>query len=317
MTKSRLILSIIAVIIVVITAISYASLKMTQKKPASSGRVNKVKLIYNRAGELLENNEQDKAIGAYAVVVSQYPSSRYAEKSFKKLAFIYSDSGDDEKAKYYYQRLLKEFPGVEDAKDIRSRVEKINLKMMESRVSTKDSIEYTVQPGDTLYAIARKFKTTVELIKKMNGLDGDLIRIGQKLKINVAEFSILVDKAKNILILKKDGEPFKTYAVATGRDSSTPAGTFTIIDRMIKPPWTKPGVGIIMPDSPEYELGARWMPISIPGYGIHGTDDDSSIGKQTTSGCVRMHDKDVIELYNMVPKGTVVEIVDGTETPQS
>ena len=55
------------------------------------------------------------------------------------------------------------------------------------------------------------------------------------------------------------------------------------------------------------------MPISIPGYGIHGTNDESSIGKQLTAGCVRMHNDDVVELYDIVPKGTVVEIIDGTE----
>ena len=67
--------------------------------------------------------------------------------------------------------------------------------------------------------------------------------------INIARFSIFVDKSDNILILKKDNEPFKTYAVATGKNNSTPVGTFEIVDKMIQPPWTKPGVGIVMPDS--------------------------------------------------------------------
>ena len=52
------------------------------------------------------------------------------------------------------------------------------------------------------------------------------------------------------------------------------------------------------------------MPISVQGYGIHGTNDASSIGKQSTSGCIRMHNDDVVELYDMVPKGTEVEIID-------
>ena len=55
------------------------------------------------------------------------------------------------------------------------------------------------------------------------------------------------------------------------------------------------------------------MPLSIHGYGIHGTNDDSSIGRQATAGCVRMHNSDVIELYDMVTKGTAVEIVDSRE----
>jgi lipoprotein-anchoring transpeptidase ErfK/SrfK len=69
-------------------------------------------------------------------------------------------------------------------------------------------------------------------------------------------------------------------------------------------------VGMVMPDSEEYELGARWIPISLKGYGIHGTNDESSIGGQTTAGCVRMYNNDVIELYDIIPVGTEVEIID-------
>ena len=178
------------------------------------------------------------------------------------------------------------------------------------RYPEKDNVDYVVEPGDSLYAIAKKFNTTVAFIKKMNGLESDTIRPDQKLKISVAKFSIWVDKSENILVLKKDGVPFRTYSVATGKDNSTPVGVVTIVDKMVKPVWTKPGGGLVMPDSEEYELGERWLPVSIKGYGIHGTNDDASIGKQLTAGCVRMHNADVIELYDLVPIGTEVEIVD-------
>ncbi|MBF0494946.1 MAG: L,D-transpeptidase family protein [Candidatus Omnitrophica bacterium] len=174
-----------------------------------------------------------------------------------------------------------------------------------------DILQYTVQPGDSLLVIAKRFGTNVERVQELNGLISDVIRLGQKLKIDVAKYSVFVDKAQNTLVLKKNGAPIKTYKVSTGRNNSTPVGTFKIVDRMIKPPWTKPGVGIVMPESPDYELGERWMPIDKPGYGIHGTNDESTIGGQTTSGCVRMYNKDVVELFNIVPKGTEVEIVDG------
>jgi lipoprotein-anchoring transpeptidase ErfK/SrfK len=52
------------------------------------------------------------------------------------------------------------------------------------------------------------------------------------------------------------------------------------------------------------------MGISHPGYGIHGSTDPSSIGKQATAGCVRMHNRDVEELYAIVPVGTEVVIED-------
>ena len=184
------------------------------------------------------------------------------------------------------------------------------MKKLLSSGPKQKNAEYVVKPGDFLYAIARKFNTTVALIKKMNGLESDTIHPGQKLKISVAKFSILVDKSENTLVLKRDGEVFKTYSVATGKDNSTPVGVVTIVDKMVKPVWTKPGVRLVMPDSEEYELGERWLSVSMKGYGIHGTNDEASIGKQLTAGCVRMRNEDVIELYDLVSIGTEVEIVD-------
>ncbi|MFC1548909.1 L,D-transpeptidase family protein [Candidatus Omnitrophota bacterium] len=313
MFSNRIFLVFTAFIVVVVTIISFVALKKAHEKAENVIRLDKAELVYNKAEDYLRRNEADKAKNALLVVISQYPHSKYAEESLRKMAAISKTAGDYDKAAYYYKRLLKDFPDTEGADKIKVSIEELNMKHMASTVRTEDSVEYEVRSGDSLYAIARKYNTTVGLIKKINGLENDLIRVGQKLKVNIAKFSILVNKAENILILKKDGESFKTYKVATGKENSTPVGKFTIVDKMVKPAWTKPGAGIIMPDDEEYELGARWMPISVPGYGIHGTNDESSIGKQLTAGCVRMHNEDVIELYDIVPKGTVVEIIDGTE----
>jgi len=52
------------------------------------------------------------------------------------------------------------------------------------------------------------------------------------------------------------------------------------------------------------------MGIDFPGYGLHGTTDPKSLGKQVTQGCVRLSNSDVEELYTIVPIGTEVVIVD-------
>ncbi|MBD3379874.1 MAG: L,D-transpeptidase family protein [Candidatus Omnitrophica bacterium] len=144
----------------------------------------------------------------------------------------------------------------------------------------------------------------------MNSLNSDIIRVGQKLKINAGTFSILVDKSENTLVLKKDGEAVKTYTISTGKDNSTPVGVFRITDKVIGAPWTRPDGKVVLPGDPDYELGARWMAINEPGYGIHGTNDESTIGGQVTAGCVRMYNSDVIELYDIVTVGTEVRITD-------
>jgi hypothetical protein len=62
--------------------------------------------------------------------------------------------------------------------------------------------------------------------------------------------------------------------------------------------------------NPGGPFGVRWMRLSIPwgGYGIHGTNNPSSIGKAVSHGCVRMYNEDVIQVYDLVPLGTPVNI---------
>ncbi|MCM8781769.1 MAG: L,D-transpeptidase family protein [Candidatus Omnitrophica bacterium] len=157
--------------------------------------------------------------------------------------------------------------------------------------------------------IAKRFGTTVELIIKANNLKSDLIKPGMKLKISTAKFSILVDKSQNTLTLKSNDEVFKIYPVSTGVDNSTPIGQFKIINKIIDPVWYKAGA-VVLPGSPKNILGSRWLGLSLQGYGIHGTTEPESIGKQVTAGCVRMLNKDVEELYIIVPIGADVTIVD-------
>jgi len=182
-------------------------------------------------------------------------------------------------------------------------------KALFSKDLTPDSIFYAVKPGDSLYVLARKNHTTVEFIKKLNGLKNDNLYPKMKLKIHTAPFSIRVDKSKNTLILYSNDAPVKKYSVATGKKNSTPVGTFKITDKLLNPTWFKTGA-ILPPGSPENGLGTRWMGFDKPSYGIHGTIDPKSIGTQASEGCVRMLNDDVEELYNIVPTGTTITIQD-------
>jgi lipoprotein-anchoring transpeptidase ErfK/SrfK len=289
------------------------ALKPSGKETKYDPIENKTTLIMERAETFLKEGRGEMAEAAYVTVITNFPSSKAAEKALRGLAEYNKGKGDLKREIYYYSRLLKEFPGITDTADIKKKIDSANMEIMKSTIKTEDSIEYSVVPGDTLYGLAKKFNTTVDLIKKTNELKTDVLQIGQKLKISTARFSIKVDKATNILELKKDGEIFKTYTVATGKNNSTPVGVFKVTDKMIEPVWTKPGVGMVMPGNEDYELGARWIPISAKGYGIHGTNDESSIGGQTTAGCVRMYNSDVIELYDIIPVGTEVEIIDSAQ----
>lgn len=82
------------------------------------------------------------------------------------------------------------------------------------------------------------------------------------------------------------------------------------------PTWFKPNAGPIPPGDPRNELGSRWMPLvpereELPtDLGIHGTIAPETIGEHSSSGCARMHNADVEELYDLVVRSTPVEIVE-------
>lgn len=269
-------------------------------------------------------------IGAYVAIavvlitaffsLSRYRSNRVdssiAKSSFStegaalfKKADSLEKHGDLTAAKQLYQKLLNDYPDAENVLEVQNRIASLNIKILFSSTPTAHSQIYEVVPGDSLKRIAKKFNTTIELIKKANNLSGDLIKPGMKLKVQNKNFSIVVDKSQNTLVLISDGEVIKVYTVSTGKGNSTPTGTFRIVNKLIDPPWYT-AKGIIPPDSPANILGTRWLGIDKPRYGIHGTYTPETIGYQITEGCVRMYNADVEELYTIVPRGTEVIIVD-------
>ena len=129
------------------------------------------------------------------------------------------------------------------------------------------------------------------------------------LKINTAKFSVLVDKSQNILTLKSNEKVAKVYSASTGANNCTPTGTFTITSKLTNPVWYTAGA-VVPAGSPDNILGSRWLGLSKQGYGIHGTTQPESIGKQVTQGCVRLPNEDVEELYIILPIGSEGTIVD-------
>lgn len=112
-----------------------------------------------------------------------------------------------------------------------------------------------------------------------------------------SQYSITIELNTMQLVLKELQNTIDTYQVAIGAPSTpTPVGSWRIIQKTLNPGGA---------------FGARWMRLNVPwgGYGIHGTDDPGSIGKPVSHGCVRLLNEDVIELYDIVPLGTEVNIL--------
>ena len=97
------------------------------------------------------------------------------------------------------------------------------------------------------------------------------------------------------------------FSVAVGAPATpSPTGTFTIVNRIPNPTYYKPG-RVIGPGDAN-PLGTRWIGLSQKGYGIHGTDAPGSIGRATSHGCIRLRNRDVESLFELVRPGDIVEL---------
>jgi lipoprotein-anchoring transpeptidase ErfK/SrfK len=125
---------------------------------------------------------------------------------------------------------------------------------------------------------------------------------------NKAQRVIVVSLQDRKLALVEDGQVKKVYPVAVGKPSTpSPVGSFTIARRAANPTYHHNGKTVL--PGPGNPVGTRWMGLSIPGYGIHGTNEPNSIGKPVSHGCIRMARKDLEEFYELVSVGDAVELV--------
>jgi lipoprotein-anchoring transpeptidase ErfK/SrfK len=229
--------------------------------------------------------------------------------SYLKQAQAFIERSSLLEAKEIYRKIMDMPLSSEQMALVQGRLEDLNVNILLSGINIAQSVIYEVQPGDALINIAKKFNTTVDAITKANNINTDIIYPGMKLRVLNGKFSIFIDKSQNTLLLKLNDEIIKTYTVSTGKNNSTPTGTYKVINKIVNPPWYKDGKEI-PPTSPENILGSRWIGLDIKGIGIHGTTQPDELGRQITEGCVRLKNKDVEEIYSLIPLDTEVTIVD-------
>ena len=269
----------------------------------------KAQRLLTQATYAEQQNNVSEAQARLEELVTTFPDSPWADDALLKLGELYETQQQWVEARAMYQRLLERFPDSPLVATTQAHLGHVNVAVFFSPTVTELDTVYDVRPGDTVGKIASSHGTTVSFVKRANGLKGDLIHPGQKLKLPKGHFSIVVDKSQNQLLLTEDNQFMKSYVVATGKENSTPIGTFKIVNKIVNPVWYKEGA-IVPPDSPGNILGTRWMGIDKAGFGIHGTVDPNALGQQLTAGCVRMGNGDVEELFDIVPIGTEVTIVD-------
>jgi lipoprotein-anchoring transpeptidase ErfK/SrfK len=150
-----------------------------------------------------------------------------------------------------------------------------------------------------------------------NHVRADLQRRIVEYRTNEAPGTIIVDTPNTYLYLVLPGGKAIRYGIGVGREGFTWSGVRTVERKAEWPDWTPPAEMIARsPYLPRFmaggetnPLGARAMYLSGSVYRIHGTNAPSTIGSRATSGCIRMVNEDVVDLYNRVKIGTKVVVL--------
>jgi len=194
--------------------------------------------------------------------------------------------------------------------------------------------EISITGDDTLLDIARRYDLGYNEIVAANP-DVDPWLPGEGMRIVVPSYFIFPSVPRNGIIINlaemrlyyfpPSGEDAKvmTYPIGIGQEGwSTPLGVTYVTEKIVAPAWTVPdsileeyqrdGVPMpkIMPPGPENPLGELALRLEMPGFLIHGTNKPFGVGRRISHGCIRMYPEDIEDLFQHVPVGTRVWIVD-------
>ena len=224
-----------------------------------------------------------------------------------------------------------------EAQAVRERLAFLNENTVFSKKLTaaqvaKDPIlsVHKVQPGEYLSTIGNTYRMPYQLIERINKIDARRLQAGQGIQVIKGPIHAQVDKSDyrmDLYVEDPDGLRIylKSYTVGLGEFDSTPIGKW-----MVKlgskvgpanggPSWVNPRTGERYDrDDPNIPIGEYWMALEgqddntrdKKGYGIHATNDQESIGRQESMGCIRMRDADVDQVfYTLFEGASIVEIV--------
>ena len=195
---------------------------------------------------------------------------------------------------------------LEEAKDMLGA---INVEILLSRTPAPGKQEYVVKSGDVLARIAQKVKSTPELIMRMNKLNSTMLRVGEKLLISHPEFSLVVQRKAQLVVLLDKGAFFKQYHLKEMKlPAKQPARTTTKVAEVMA--WKggkRVGFG-----TKEYAGSTRWIRLGTPGYIIYSIPDASRphADQPPPATGLGMAASDVEELSGLVSGRTPVTITD-------
>ena len=196
-------------------------------------------------------------------------------------------------------------PHADEAKDL---LGEINISIFLSRTPSPEKEEYVVKAGDVINKVARKMKTTPELIMRMNNMSGTMLHIGEHLLISHPDFAIVVQRKQNLLTVLNHGGFFKQYHVKELKlPAKAPAKVTTKVAEVQA--WRdgkRVGFG-----TKEFIGSTRWVRLASQTYTIYAVPDSAHQVVQTPPPQgIGLAAADVEELSSLVNNKTPVTITD-------
>lgn len=158
---------------------------------------------------------------------------------------------------------------------------------------------YEVQPGDTLEKIADAYEVPWQLLANINGLrDPRAVRPGESLKVVKGPFNAYVNLSKFELLLYLGSRYAGRFPIGIGKDKETPEGTFEVLQKVTNPTYHG-AEAVVHKDDPNNPMGEFAIDLGNHIW-IHGTNDPQSIGRADSRGCIRLGERDIKDLFEIL-----------------
>jgi LysM repeat protein len=193
---------------------------------------------------------------------------------------------------------------VEEAKDLLGEV---NVDILLSRTPSPEKQEYVVRSGDVLQKIARKMKSTPELIMRMNNLSTTMLHIGDRLLVSHPEFSMIIDEKPKLIVLLNHGAFFKQYHIR--EEKLPPRRPAKVSTRVAEVMAWKDGKRIGF-GTKDYISSTRWIRLAASIYIIYSVPDAThpDLSQPAPASGFGLDASDVEELSSLVNSRTPVTI---------
>jgi LysM repeat protein len=205
---------------------------------------------------------------------------------------------------------IQKYPSGKHLEEARDLLGEVNTEILLSRYPSPEKTEYVVKPGDVLAKIARKLKTTPEMIMRMNNLSGTMLRVGERLLISHPDFSIVIQRRANLVVLLNHGAFFKQYHV---REAKLPPRQPAKIPAKVAETMAWKGGKRVGIGSKDYPGSIRWIRLAgAPAYTLYSVPDAAhpNLEQPAPPTGLGLAATDMEELSSLVNSRTPVTIID-------